>query len=263
MREDMAKVIVTRPRVGGGWSRERKIPAPEEQPIRESMRARWTSRKHLNETLAPLRRYLRKQIGRPWNAVYAEICANLSVTSAVQQHVRDHLDDFVGRNAFERNGALYVMSGRFDIVRRLSDGWVEMFVCPHAGTLQENPYWAARRGCLVDRRAKRAAGAAERAKRLVVVSPYVQLHRLAGQWYEVRLARIRGEAERAYDDFWDAHADRYAYAQREARVEDVIIASGAWSGSRRALYGRSGVRGVAKRQLSRKELKRYGLRGTA
>jgi hypothetical protein len=51
--------------------------------------------KTLNENLKPLRRYLESQVGRPWDKVYAEIAAHLRVDNAVQQHVRDHLRDFV------------------------------------------------------------------------------------------------------------------------------------------------------------------------
>jgi hypothetical protein len=42
------------------------------------------AQKALNENLAPLRRYLLKQIGRPWNKVFSEICQNLRVDSVVQ-----------------------------------------------------------------------------------------------------------------------------------------------------------------------------------
>ncbi len=51
--------------------------------------------KRLNENLSPLRRYLEKQVGRPWNKVYSEISAVLRADSTVQKHVRDHLWDFV------------------------------------------------------------------------------------------------------------------------------------------------------------------------
>ena len=49
--------------------------------------------KLLNENLAPLRRYLERQVGRPWDKVYSEIAEGLRVASTVQRHVRDHLRD--------------------------------------------------------------------------------------------------------------------------------------------------------------------------
>lgn len=98
MRPDMAKVIVERPRRLEGFSRKGRVLPLEELPRHEGMRVRhvrnWGG-KVLNENLAPLRRYLVRQVGRPWNKVYAEVSAHLRPTSAVQQHVRDHLHDFV------------------------------------------------------------------------------------------------------------------------------------------------------------------------
>ena len=57
-------------------------------------RARGSS-KHLNENLAPLKRFLARRVGRPWSRVYAEICEHIALRSAVQKHVLDHLHQFV------------------------------------------------------------------------------------------------------------------------------------------------------------------------
>ena len=105
MRADMHKVIVERPRRGSRgpsrgapWEKNARL---EDLPSKEGIRRRhdaWYGRKELNENLAPLERYLRKQVGRPWNAVYRDISAGLRVTSAVQLHVRQHLWDYVERH---------------------------------------------------------------------------------------------------------------------------------------------------------------------
>ncbi|MCC6719970.1 MAG: hypothetical protein IT555_19000 [Acetobacteraceae bacterium] len=98
MRADMAKVIVERPRRVEGITRRGRVPPVDHLPAQEGMRARHVRHfggKALNENLQPLRRFLAKQVGRPWNRIYAEISAHLRPTSAVQQHVRDHLHDFV------------------------------------------------------------------------------------------------------------------------------------------------------------------------
>ena len=63
--------------------------------------------KELNENLAPLRRYLERQVGRPWDKVYSEISRHLRVDNPVQQHVRDHLSDFVAIKPRRRPGAVY------------------------------------------------------------------------------------------------------------------------------------------------------------
>ena len=98
MRDDMARVIVERPRIPDHrWRKGRARPL-DDLPSHEGMRrpyVRTWGGKELNENLRPLRRYLERQVGRPWNKVYAEIAANLRVDNTVQQHVRDHLHDFV------------------------------------------------------------------------------------------------------------------------------------------------------------------------
>ena len=100
MRRDMFKVIVERPRRfgPGGWTRGRPPRDAEDGPSHAGMRRpydSWHERKELNENLAPLRRYLMKQVGRPWNKVFSEICEHLRTDSTVQEHVRRHLGDFV------------------------------------------------------------------------------------------------------------------------------------------------------------------------
>ena len=98
MREDMSKLIVARARLNSGAQRKGRAKDLEDMPLHEGMRRAQELRgnpKYLNENLAPLRRFLERQVGRPWNKVYADIAAHLRVTSTVQQHVRDHLHDFV------------------------------------------------------------------------------------------------------------------------------------------------------------------------
>jgi hypothetical protein len=98
MREDMAKVIVTRPRVLDSMVRKGRNVPDEHLPKAIGLRRHAHERggyKMLNETLAPLRRYLERQVGRPWDKVYSEIAQRLRPSSTVQQHVRDHVGDFV------------------------------------------------------------------------------------------------------------------------------------------------------------------------
>jgi hypothetical protein len=98
MRDDMARVIVERPRIPAHKARKGRRRDLEDLPSHEGVRRAAElsgDRKMLNENLKPLRRYLDKQVGRPWDKVYSEIAAHLRVDSIVQQHVRDHLKDFV------------------------------------------------------------------------------------------------------------------------------------------------------------------------
>ena len=84
MRKDMAKVLVERPRlIDSTEHRGRKLPdelLPKSLGVRRAVREAG-GYKQLNENLAPLRRYLERQVGRPWNKVFSDIAANLKSTS--------------------------------------------------------------------------------------------------------------------------------------------------------------------------------------
>ena len=73
MREDMAKVIVERPRRGASGRLKGRLRGNwEAQPIKQGMKFLLTDTKSRNENLVPLRRYLVRQIGRLWSEVYSE-----------------------------------------------------------------------------------------------------------------------------------------------------------------------------------------------
>lgn len=130
MRSDMAKVIVERPRLGRGIrTRDRHRP-DDDSGWREPAAARVRRRtRHLNENLAPLRRFLHRQVGRPWDRVYGEIRARIDARTAVQLHVLQHLEHFV--------------TVHVDIVERVvrdRRGWAladgALYVCPRTGILR-------------------------------------------------------------------------------------------------------------------------------
>lgn len=146
MRKDMAKIIVERPRRGDpAWAKPGRTRALEDDdgaPYRDRARAPRRTRpersKMLNENLAPLERYLGKQVGRPWRKVYSEIAANLKPTSTVQQHVRDHLEDFVAVKTHMVAGVVHAQP-RFGGPRPLTSDWRPYFVHPRTGLLKRNP----------------------------------------------------------------------------------------------------------------------------
>lgn len=105
MREDMAKVIVERPRRGGAgkmgramaevcdWRRIVADGREDEARTGEGVAARHRNRrKFFDENLAPLRRFLRGCVGRRWDEVHAELCERLTWRSTVQRHVLFHVE---------------------------------------------------------------------------------------------------------------------------------------------------------------------------
>ena len=101
----------------------------ETQPNKQGMKYLLAETKSLNENLAPLRRYLTSQVGRPWSKVYSEISANLKATNAVQQHVRDHLKDYVAVKASVNKAGESMVDSRWQRAYRF-------YVDPHDGILK-------------------------------------------------------------------------------------------------------------------------------
>lgn len=155
MRDDMKKVVVERPRHGHRLCYHdvrdrtrldvRSDPDGDHlPPVQESMRRRHIvkrTEKHLTDFLSPLQGYLRTSVGRPWSEVWSEICANLKAGSTMQDHVREHVHDFVlartwrlpdGRIA----GAIGKKRRRL-AVRIPGEGswWPDFIVCPETGLL--------------------------------------------------------------------------------------------------------------------------------
>lgn len=185
MRADMSKVIVERPRSritrkAGSWYprgalRSSWWPDLEMAPAREAMGARYAE-KHLNENLAPLVRFLRKQVGRPWSKVRAEISEHIRSTSAVQKHVLEHVADYVHEHTFEEGGRLFVL-GRFGGLHPIErDRWRRraLYVCPRTGLLREAPP--------VPRTAPKPPDPDRRS-----LGKGRELRRLCGVWFEVEL----------------------------------------------------------------------------
>jgi hypothetical protein len=140
MRADMFKVIVERPR-WGHRERSPKLRRIHDPHVKFMGHKRhvWESRgyaKFFNENLAPLIRFLRSRIGRRWDDVYSEICAELDTGSTVKMHVRQHLDDFVMRIALGRNGE-WMHDGRLLDCERLRWRRPLFYVDPDDGILKD------------------------------------------------------------------------------------------------------------------------------
>jgi len=183
MRADMSRVIVERPRRGGIDHRGRASPL-EDLPQREGVRRRHLiagDPKELNENLAPLRRYLERQVGRPWDKVYAEIAAHLRADNTVQQHVRDHLRDFVAVKPRRRHGWHFIYPG--EAKEPFSCLWYQpLYVDERDGILKRTDRLARGKGAAPrpsqppfpagrSRRARRGLRAAAHRRLLVRVAP--------------------------------------------------------------------------------------------
>lgn len=243
MRNDMSRVLVTRPRVGCKVRHKGRMRRMDNPPSRVGMkRTRALTKedpKCLNEHLKPLERYLHAQVGRLWNKVWSDISATLRPTSAVQQHVRDHVFDFVAKDV-SMHGREFWVSRKYGGIRPLRESTYELWVDPRTGILRRNRHRVTTRQSI---REQRAQASRELAARMVPGKNDVQYHLLAdGAWWEVTLAN-------------------YAEVPSPDGNEpfDVVLNARLSTLPPEQLYGRRGVCAVEKRQLSRRKAARLGL----
>jgi len=276
MRADMSRVIVERPRRGGVDRRGRAVPL-DDLPHREGMRrphALSGGARELNENLSPLRRYLERQVGRPWNKVYAEITEHLRADNAVQQHVRDHLSNFVAIKPRRCHGWYFTYPG--DGKEPFSRLWYQpLYVDEKDGILKRTdrlPEEKARRHARRNRPSPpidRVALAADR-----------ELRRIDGFWYELRLAPMPDPVYRAVVERRKVPLKAFRRRSPVVEIEVTMRRTGppvrdaatgqpveigpevdeprAWNEYRRRHPDRRYA--ISKRRLCKAELRRHGLR---
>lgn len=252
MRDDMSKVLVESPRIGRSAARalagsrrrqrNRLDRDGEGAPQRIGMRRDAVARKHFGEHLAPLYRYLRRQVDRPWAAVYGELCAALDRRSVVQAHLFDHVDDHVAVQTVWRNDGVWIHDRRGLVP--LADSFVELFVHPRTGILLRNRARVIEARRRHDARRRKAAQTRpDRVAGLTGMPTDGQWRCLDGLWFEVRLAPL---------DLDDSRTSVY----------DVVLkrtVCGVHRELLRACHGRPGFYAVTKRQLDGATLRRHGL----
>lgn len=145
MRKDMSEIIIERPRYGHrdgdgkGRYRSKLRTDPDCFALKEPMWRRGHT-KSLNENLAPLRRFLLRRVGRPWDAVWSELREHLSPNSTVQKHVYDHVLQYVERNPVFIDGIPHAPAAsgpKRDRYWPIGSWWRGGFyVCPRTGLLR-------------------------------------------------------------------------------------------------------------------------------
>lgn len=96
MRADMKQVLIERPR--SGWRKKhQRTNKPRVTDWNgtdvdvERAPPRPPKTKYFDDLLGPLRKYLRRQVGRPWNKVHSEICAGIDRRSVTGRHLMEHV----------------------------------------------------------------------------------------------------------------------------------------------------------------------------
>jgi hypothetical protein len=245
----MFKVIVERPR--NGKSKEslaRWLRRDLDGPSRAGMRA-GLGRPQLNENLNPLQRYLHSQVGRPWDKVYSEIASTIDRRNTVQQHVYQHLHQFVAIKVARKNGQLIDLAA-YSGIDKVDQ---KLYVDPRTGLLRVNKSyrtWGQRS------RQRAREYEAELHARKRIIDDTTQLHLIDGEWYEIAFAPlppgewrnvvVRGREVRKY-----VSEQRYDVLLKRLTAEMDV--------DRTRLHGWTPVYAASKRQLSHREKKSYGL----
>lgn len=237
MRADMHELLVERPR----WAHGARYPrayvrnrSGDEPPVRESLSRSRYGEKRLSENFAPLLRFLRSNVGRPWAKVHSEMRRVLAPSNEVQRHVLLHVADFLFENVYESEGVLWAARKHRgpEPVRATTRSDV-CYVHPRTGLL-----------CIVERARRRPARSRPAPNPNVhELSPTQQLRRVGGIWYELTVApfppwperatcvdvisrrRVRWETYSLYpelSDLWES--GRYAVARRQVGRRELRAA---------------------------------------
>lgn len=208
MRKDMPQVLIERPRSGSrvrGYRRQRslsrRVPVGD-RPKREGIRRREAGAdKYFSDLFGPLKRYLRRNVGRPWDNVFSEICEHARLDNVAQQHLRRHVHDFVHLNVQEIDGRLY-STNSWGGLWPLEPRWRRVFyVCPKSGLLK------------VLEQKPRPHGPGDR----IAVNKTRQYHRIQGQWYAVALRPVPEETAGLFDALIERSVARIPVSERIAR----------------------------------------------
>lgn len=236
----MHKVVIERPRWNPGPGKHgRRGNLPDEQlPKFEGIKRPHDRRKGLTDLLGPLRRWLRSQVGRPWNDVYSEACAVIKPDSIIRMHVKTHLLEFVERNACVQGGRVCVLEkgyrGRGIIpITEQRYGWTLFFVHPVSGLLEELK--------LPSKEERRLRRRKKQEELFRWINPVMAVKQISGIWYacQFRVTDPYGPFK-AYDHAAGEIVGRGGLVRRERDYLHCIL----------------------KRQLSKRELRRYGLQNS-
>lgn len=244
MRADMAKVLVERPRPGSrhgsrpsnGYKKrcQKAMAHADGAPTRERITAPYNWTRPFNEHLAPLRRYIESQVGRPWNKIHAEICAHIDRGNVVQKHILTHLFEYVITHVILIDGEpCYGEGRRHGEPLRQKPRWLrnQWYVCPKSGLLKQVP--PPRKHPPTDQTKPPA---------FVRVIETLQCHYLKGQWELVTVTPLPVELKRYYSNAVDVVLKR--------KVSNIT------DNEARAAYGAI-VYATSRRPLRKRELMQY------
>ena len=269
MRPDMNKLITECYRINseGRYSYKYHRNKTKKTPLEERLEKepiKWASRywiqKEFGENLAPLKRYIEKQIGRPWDKVRSEMNENLSINSTIDMHVWQHVEDYIEEKTIcDKKGKVFfypeyfhysIDDTAFEGAIPLKHSWSIVYVCPKNGCLKKNKDY------------KNALWKRPEFPKLnrVIVDTAHQLHQIFGVWYEITLKECDKRKFKKVEFY-----PYYVFGKNSKDVATKSIRMSLKIDGHHVIdlikiYGRDDVFAYKKEQLSTSKLKKYGLK---
>jgi hypothetical protein len=172
--------------------------------------------------------------------VFSEICAGIDRRNTVQQHIHQHIRDFIAIDVEVSDGRLVDLADRWGFLCRDSGLSQELYVDPNSGLIRLNRHYRSWRQRAVEYRKREAAGIAARRR---VVDECTLLLLLEGIWFRVEVGELPKEPR--YDVVLRKTVSRAVQADLQQC---------------KYLYGSSDLYAVSKRQISTREIKAHQLR---
>ncbi len=188
--------------------------------------------------------------------MFSEICAGIDRRNTVQQHIHQHIRDFIAIDVDVREGRLVDLAPRWGLLQRAISR--ELYVDPRTGLIRPNKGYRSWRHSVAQRRQREQVEIATRRR---VIDERTLLLLLDGVWFRVEVDVL--PKERLVEDVIDGKPHRRTTAESSYDVVLRRNISRAISADRRQcehLYGSGDLYAMSKRQISTREIKAHRLR---
>ena len=178
--------------------------------------------------------------------------------NTVQQHIHQHIRDFIAVDIDVREGRLVDLSARSGFLRRDSGISQELYVDPRTGLIRQNKGYSSWRHGAAERR-RREQIEIETRRRIVDERTFLLL--LDDVWFRVEVDVL--PKERFVENVVDSKPHKHVIAEPRYDVvlkRNISRAMRADLQQCKHLYGSGDLYAVSKRQLSTREIKAHRLR---
>jgi hypothetical protein len=165
----------------------------EDLPAREGIKKRYRIKgndKSFGDNLNALYGFVRKNLGKQWNDVYSIVCRQYRMSTVINTHILEHLEQIVKTQVFIKDGVMYYNDNYRSGPRTMDDwGAPDYFVHPETGILSKNhlakPYQQRDRE-------RKAEAEAEKAKwvRKIDANKELRKRKSDGIWFVCELEKL-------------------------------------------------------------------------